>query len=121
VPQAVGLKMVLLPRNYMFKIISQFGKLNDTAKTCTFIALTSGIFAGFMGGQIAVNLSNQKCQTQGWGFKELCYVSSTPIAIWQGTITGAWTGAVLGAFIGGLMTKQSPAEKSGASSKSAIK
>jgi hypothetical protein len=104
----------------MFKIISQFGKLNDTTKNCTFIALTSAIFAGFMGGQIAVNLSNQKCQTQGWGFKELCYVSSTPIAMWQGTITGAWTGGVLGAFIGGLVTKQSPAQKSGASSQSAI-
>jgi hypothetical protein len=92
----------------MFKIIGQFGKLNDKTKTCTLIALTSGVFAGFMGGQIAVNLSNQKCQTQGWGFKELCYVSSTPVAMWQGSTTGGWTGVVLGAFVAGLVARQNP-------------
>ncbi|AFZ00308.1 hypothetical protein [Calothrix sp. PCC 6303] len=92
----------------MFKIIGQFSKLDNITKTCTLIALTSGVFAGFIGGQIAVNLSNQKCQTQGWGFKELCYVSSTPVAMWQGSTTGAWTGVVLGAFVGGLVARRSP-------------
>ncbi|MEA5515469.1 hypothetical protein [Nodularia sp. UHCC 0506] len=73
--------------------------------TCTFFALTSGFFGGYIGGQITSMLHNQKCQNQAWGFKMMCNVWVTPGATWQGTTAGLWTGTILGAFVGGSITR----------------
>ncbi|MBF2064924.1 MAG: hypothetical protein IGS39_10960 [Calothrix sp. C42_A2020_038] len=73
---------------------------------CTFLALTSGFFAGFVGWQISMHLRSQKCQNQVWGVRELCSATVTPGAIWSGSTTGLWTGTILGAFVGGLATKK---------------
>ncbi len=75
---------------------------------CTFLALTSGFFSGYLGGQISFNLHYQKCQNQAWGAKEMCSAWETPGAMWQGSrmgITGLWTGTILGGFVGGLITQ----------------
>ncbi|MDB9374170.1 hypothetical protein [Nodularia sphaerocarpa] len=72
---------------------------------CTFLALTSGFFGGYIGGQMTSILHNQKCQNQAWGLKMMCNVWVTPGATWQGTTTGLWTGAILGAFVGGSITR----------------
>ncbi len=74
--------------------------------TCTFLALSSGFFGGYIGGQITLTMHNQKCQNQSWGLKEMCNAWVTPGAMWQGSTTGIWTGTVLGAFIGGSVTRQ---------------
>jgi hypothetical protein len=73
---------------------------------CTFLALSSGFFGGYIGGQITLMLHNQKCQNQPWGLKEMCNTWVTPGAMWQGSTTGIWTGTVLGAFVGGSVTRQ---------------
>ncbi|MFN6565934.1 hypothetical protein A6770_36345 [Nostoc minutum NIES-26] len=73
---------------------------------CTFSALLSGFFGGYIGGQITSMLHSQKCQNQPWGLKEMCNAWVTPGAMWQGSTTGIWTGTVLGAFVGGLVTRQ---------------
>ncbi|MEC4813220.1 MAG: hypothetical protein SAK29_08115 [Scytonema sp. PMC 1069.18] len=72
---------------------------------CTFLALLSGFFGGYAGGQLTLNLHTQKCQNQAWGLKEVCNTIVTPGAIWQGSTTGLWVGTILGAFVGGLVTK----------------
>jgi hypothetical protein len=74
---------------------------------CTFLALSSGLCGGFIGGQITSMLHSQKCENQSWGFKEMCNVLVTPGAVWQGSTTGVWTGTILGAFAGGVVTKKS--------------
>jgi hypothetical protein len=73
---------------------------------CTVIALSSGFFGGLMAAQITSMLHNQKCQTQGWGFQQVCNVVVTPGAIWQGSIAGIWTGTILGAFVGGSIVRK---------------
>jgi hypothetical protein len=73
---------------------------------CTFLALLSGFFGGYAGGQLTLNLHSQKCQNQAWGVKEACSAWVTPGAIWQGSTTGLWMGTILGAFAGGLATKK---------------
>jgi hypothetical protein len=75
---------------------------------CTFLALTSGFFSSYLGGQITLSLHYQKCQKEVWGVKEMCSVWETPGAMWQGSkmgITGLWTGTILGGFFGGLITQ----------------
>ncbi|CEJ42264.1 hypothetical protein [Umezakia ovalisporum] len=74
--------------------------------TCTFLALTSGFFGAYVGGQITSMVHSQKCQNQSWGLKVMCNVWVTPGAAWHGSITGLWTGAILGAFVGGSITHQ---------------
>ncbi|MBD2777656.1 hypothetical protein [Iningainema tapete] len=74
--------------------------------TCSFLALLSGFFASYVGGQIAVSIHTQKCQNQPWGVQQMCHAWETPGAIWQGSTTGLWTGTVLGAFFSGLMTRR---------------
>ena len=74
---------------------------------CTFSTLLSAFFGSYIGGQITLSLHSQKCQNLGWGFKEICNVSVTPGAIWQGSTTGLWTGTVLGGFVSGSVTRQS--------------
>jgi hypothetical protein len=74
---------------------------------CTFLALLSGFSGGYIGGQITLSLHGQKCQSQPWGFKEVCNAWVAPGAVWQGSTTGLWTGTVLGAFVGGSLTRQS--------------
>ncbi|NDJ20886.1 hypothetical protein GS682_04345 [Nostoc sp. B(2019)] len=73
---------------------------------CTLLALSSGFFGGYIGGQTTLMLHNQKCQNQPWGFKQMCNAWVTPGAMWQGSTTGIWTGTILGAFVGGSMTRQ---------------
>lgn len=73
---------------------------------CTFLALSSGFFGGYIAGQITLMLHNQKCQNQPWGLKEMCHAWITPGAMWQGSTTGIWTGTILGAFAGGLVTRE---------------
>jgi hypothetical protein len=71
---------------------------------CTFLALSSGFFGSYIGGQLTSILRTQKCQNQPWGWKEACVTWETPGAIVQGSTRGLWTGTVLGAFVGGLVT-----------------
>lgn len=80
--------------------------MKNRVLTCTVIAIASGLFAGYVGGQMSLNLRTQKCQNQGWGFKELCSAAVIPTAMWQGGTTGLWTGTILGAFVGGLVTRK---------------
>jgi hypothetical protein len=79
--------------------------IKNRALICTFSALTSGCFAGYIGWQIAFNLHSQKCQSQIWGVKQLCSTAIVPSTIWQGGTTGVWTGTILGAFFGALVTR----------------
>ncbi|MDH6061301.1 hypothetical protein NWP17_12785 [Chrysosporum bergii ANA360D] len=76
--------------------------------TCTLLALISGFFGAYIGGQITSTLHNHKCQNQNWGFKVMCNVWVTPGAVWQGTTTGLWTGTILGAFMAGSITHEEP-------------
>lgn len=78
----------------------------NRALICTLLALSSGFFGGYIGGQITLMLHNQKCQNQPWGFKQMCNAWVTPGAMWQGSTTGIWTGTILGAFVGGSVTRQ---------------
>ncbi|WP_016950489.1 hypothetical protein [Anabaena sp. PCC 7108] len=74
---------------------------------CTCLALSSGLFGGYIGGQITSMLHNQKCQNQAWGWQQMCNAWVTPKAIWQGSTAGIWTGTILGAFVGGSVTRKS--------------
>ncbi|MBD2363792.1 hypothetical protein H6G36_21815 [Anabaena minutissima FACHB-250] len=73
---------------------------------CTFLALTSGFFGSYVGGQIALMFHSQKCQNQSWGLQQICQVWITPGATWKGSTTGIWTGTILGAFTGGLIIRE---------------
>ncbi|MBD2345732.1 hypothetical protein [Anabaena subtropica] len=73
---------------------------------CSLLALSSGFFGGYIGGEITLMLHSQKCQNKGWGMRELCHVWITPGATWQGSTTGIWTGTILGAFAGGLVIRE---------------
>ncbi|MBH8566522.1 hypothetical protein I8748_30955 [Nostoc sp. CENA67] len=73
---------------------------------CTFLALSSGFFSAYIGGQITLMMHSQKCQNQPWGFKQACNTLITPGAMWQGSTTGLWTGTILGAFVGGSVTRR---------------
>ncbi|NMG06594.1 hypothetical protein [Brasilonema sp. UFV-L1] len=76
---------------------------------CTFLALLSGFFGGYIGWQITLSLHSQKCQNKTWGLKEMCHLVTPPAAlpaVWQSSTRGLWTGTVLGAFVGGLVTRQ---------------
>ncbi|MBD2385742.1 hypothetical protein [Cylindrospermum sp. FACHB-282] len=72
---------------------------------CTFLALLSGFFGGYIGGQITLMLNSQHCHNQPWGLKQMCSLWARPGAIWQGNTAGIWTGTILGAFVGGLVTR----------------
>ncbi|UKO98201.1 hypothetical protein [Nostoc sp. UHCC 0870] len=73
---------------------------------CTFLALTSGFFGSYIGGQITLMLHSQKCQNQSWALQQMCQVWITPGATWKGSTTGIWTGTILGAFVGGLVIRE---------------
>jgi hypothetical protein len=73
---------------------------------CTFLALTSGFFGSYIGGQITLMLHSQKCQNQSWPLQQMCQVWITPGATWKGSTTGIWTGTILGAFLGGLVIRE---------------
>lgn len=73
---------------------------------CTFVALASGFFSSYIGGQITLKAHSHNCQTQPWGLKAVCKAWVAPGAIWQGSITGLWVGSVLGAFVAGLATRK---------------
>lgn len=78
---------------------------------CTFVALASGFFGSYIGGQISLKAHSHNCQTQPWGLKVVCNAWVAPRAIWQGSTTGLWMGSVLGAFVSGLATRKTFAEK----------
>jgi hypothetical protein len=72
---------------------------------CTFLALASGFFGGYIGGQMSVQAHSQNCENQRLElFKTGCKFAIAPGAMWQGSTTGVWAGSVLGAFFGGLVT-----------------
>ncbi|MBE9216931.1 hypothetical protein IQ247_30495 [Plectonema cf. radiosum LEGE 06105] len=74
---------------------------------CTFLALASGFFGGYVGGQMSVQGHSQNCQNQRWElFKTGCKFVVAPGAMWQGSTTGIWTGSVLGGFFAGLVTRK---------------
>jgi uncharacterized protein YneF (UPF0154 family) len=78
---------------------------------CTFVALASGLFGGYVGGQLNMAAHHQQCQAreQGLsipGFPAICQAWVTPGAIWQGSTSGLWVGTILGAFIAGLATRK---------------
>lgn len=73
---------------------------------CTTIALATAISSAFIGGQLSMRLHGEKCLTQGWGWQQLCSITTNPVAMWQGGTTGLWTGAIFGAFIGGVITRR---------------
>lgn len=72
---------------------------------CTFVALASGLFGSYVGGQINWFVRTAQCQNQPEGWNHICRAWQTPGALWQGSIAGAWTGTILGAFIAGLATR----------------
>ncbi|MEM9925882.1 MAG: hypothetical protein AAF915_19385 [Cyanobacteria bacterium P01_D01_bin.50] len=74
---------------------------------CTFLALASGFFGGYVGGQISLQAHSENCENQRWGlFRRGCKVVIAPGAMWQGSTTGIWTSSILGAFFGGLLTRK---------------
>ncbi|WP_096608344.1 hypothetical protein [Calothrix sp. NIES-2100] len=73
---------------------------------CSFVAISSGIFGGYISGQITLMMHSQKCQNQPWALNQLCNTWVAPGAIWQGSTTGLWMGTILGAFVAGLATRQ---------------
>lgn len=73
---------------------------------CTSIALIAGLSSAYIGGQLSMHLHGEKCKTKGWGWEQLCSVTTTPVAMWQGSSTGMWTGTVLGAFVGGIVSRR---------------
>ncbi|MEO1373538.1 MAG: hypothetical protein AAFW70_04260 [Cyanobacteria bacterium J06635_10] len=74
---------------------------------CTFLALASGFFGGYVGGQISLQAHSENCENQRWGlFRTGCKVVIAPGAMWQGSTTGIWTSSILGAFFGGLLTRK---------------
>lgn len=72
---------------------------------CTFVALASGLFGSYVGGQINWFARTAQCQNQPEGLNHICRAWQTPGALWQGSIAGAWTGTILGVFIAGLATR----------------
>jgi hypothetical protein len=74
--------------------------------TCTLLALSSGFFGGYLGGQITSVIHREKCQNQPEIMKYACSVWVTPGAMWQGSTTGLWMGTILGAFAGGLLIRK---------------
>lgn len=81
----------------------------------TLIALSSGLFGAYLGGQTSTIARTQQCDAgakqvlplEGL-LKPVCQAVVTPGALWQGSTTGLWTGMILGAFIAGLATRKSP-------------
>jgi hypothetical protein len=73
---------------------------------CTFVALTSGFFGSYLGGQISWFARTAQCQNQPEGLNHLCRAWQTPGALWKGGLAGAWMGTILGAFIAGLATRE---------------
>lgn len=71
---------------------------------CSFVAIASGLFGAYLGGQISVADRTNQCQNYPWGLKSFCSILVTPGAAMQGSTTGLWVGTILGAFIGGLAT-----------------
>ncbi len=72
---------------------------------CTFVALTSGFFGSYFGGQISWLARTAQCQNQPEGLDRLCRAWQTPGALWKGSVAGAWTGTILGVFVAGLATR----------------
>lgn len=77
---------------------------------CTFVALASGLFGAYVGGQMNVIARTQQCQDliklKLPGKERLCRIGVTPLALWQGSTSGLWVGVVLGAFVGGVVTRE---------------
>lgn len=71
---------------------------------CTFVALASGFFGSYIGGQISWLARTEQCRNQPELFDDVCRLLQTPDAVGKGT-AGAWTGTILGAFLAGLATR----------------
>jgi len=72
---------------------------------CTFVALASGFFGAYLGGQISWLARTEQCRDRPEGLDHVCRALETPGALWKGSTAGAWTGTILGAFAAGLATK----------------
>ncbi|MBD2040742.1 hypothetical protein [Microcoleus sp. FACHB-672] len=78
---------------------------------CSLVAIASGLFGAYLGGQISVVDRTNQCQTLPQGFKSVCALLVTPEAAMRGSTTGLWVGTIVGAFVGGLAThKEGEAE-----------
>lgn len=73
---------------------------------CSLVAIASGLFGAYVGGQISVVDRTNQCQTLPEGFKSVCALFVTPEAAMRGSSTGLWVGTIFGAFVGGLATHQ---------------
>lgn len=73
---------------------------------CTFVALASGFFGSYLGGQISWLARTEQCRNQPEGLDHLCRAWQTPGALWKGSTAGAWTGTILGAFMAGAATRK---------------
>ena len=83
---------------------------------CSFVALASGLFGAYAGGQINIISHQQQCDAKTRqllsvpGLNYICKAWVTPGAIWQGSTTGLWVGTIVGAFIAGLATRKADEE-----------
>lgn len=73
---------------------------------CTCVALVSGVFGAYIGGQISLRAEQHRCQTKPVGWRIVCNTWVSPGAVWQGSTTGLWISWVIGAFFSGLATRQ---------------
>lgn len=80
--------------------------LKNRVLICSLIALSSGFFCSYLGGQLSVAARTNQCQEKNlWGLGGVCSVVMTAPAWLQGSSTGLWVGTILGAFIAGSVTR----------------
>lgn len=76
------------------------------ALICSLVAIASGLFGAYVGGQFSVTKRIHQCQSLPAGLKNVCGVLMTPEAAMRGSTTGLWVGTILGAFAAGVATHQ---------------
>ncbi|MCT7949930.1 hypothetical protein NG798_09045 [Ancylothrix sp. C2] len=80
--------------------------LKNRVLICSLIALSSGFFCSYLGGQLSVSARTNQCQNKNlWGLEKICSTVMTAPAWFQGSSTGIWVGTILGAFIAGSVTR----------------
>jgi hypothetical protein len=93
------------------------GPVKHRVWICTAIALVSGLFGAYVGGQMTWLARTQTCGDRPEALGALCRAWMTPGSVWEGSIAGLWTGTISGAFFAGLATRRrspSPPEDSAA-------
>ncbi|HEY9811455.1 MAG TPA: hypothetical protein V6D13_19175 [Halomicronema sp.] len=73
---------------------------------CSLIALSSGFFCSYLGGQLSVASRTNYCLDKNlWGLESFCSMVLSAPAWFQGSTTGLWVGTILGAFVAGSVTR----------------